>query len=50
VPLSIFVHDLPQALRDIARATEGGADMVELRIDRLTEAAAVDFHTLCMVR
>lgn len=39
--VSIFVHDLPQTLRDIARATEGGADMVELRIDRMTDPAAV---------
>lgn len=39
--VSIFVQDLPQTLRDIARAAEGGADLVELRIDRLTDAAAV---------
>lgn len=39
--VSIFVHDLPQAVRDIAAAAEGGADMVELRVDRMTDPAAV---------
>ena len=39
--VSIFVHDLSQTLRDIAKATEGGADMVELRIDCMTDPAAV---------
>ena len=32
-----FVDDIAQAKRDIARAAEAGADMVELRIDRFTE-------------
>jgi 3-dehydroquinate dehydratase / shikimate dehydrogenase len=32
--VSIFVHDLNQARRDIAAAAEAGADMVELRLDR----------------
>jgi 3-dehydroquinate dehydratase/shikimate dehydrogenase len=31
---AIFVTDVAQAKRDIARAAEAGADMVELRIDR----------------
>ncbi len=39
--VSIFVTDLVKAKRDIATAAEGGADMVELRIDLLTEADAV---------
>ncbi len=34
---AIFVTDLAQAKRDIARAAEAGADMVELRIDTFTE-------------
>jgi 3-dehydroquinate dehydratase / shikimate dehydrogenase len=32
--VSIFVNDLAKAQREIAAAAEGGADMVELRIDR----------------
>ena len=35
--VSIFVSDLAQAKRDMARAAEAGADMVELRIDNFTE-------------
>ncbi len=35
--VSIFVDSIAQAKRDIARAAEAGADMVELRIDRLHE-------------
>lgn len=35
--VSIFVTDLAQAKRDIARAAEAGADLVELRIDTFTE-------------
>lgn len=35
--VAIFVTDLAQAKRDIARAAEAGADMVELRIDTFTE-------------
>src|SRR5688572_15286983 len=31
----IFVRDIAQATRDIATAIEGGADIVELRIDAL---------------
>ncbi|MGN6727486.1 MAG: type I 3-dehydroquinate dehydratase [Tepidisphaeraceae bacterium] len=37
----IFVHDVSQAQRDAALAAERGADMVELRIDLLTDAEAV---------
>ncbi len=33
--VSIFVHDPQQTCRDIARAIEGGAEMIELRIDLL---------------
>jgi len=36
---AIFVTDLAQARRDIARAAEAGADMVELRIDRFSNPA-----------
>jgi 3-dehydroquinate dehydratase/shikimate dehydrogenase len=34
--VAIFVHDIPQATRDIAAAAEAGADLVELRIDSYT--------------
>jgi len=37
----IFVNDLAEARRDIALAAEGGADFVELRIDRFTNHDAV---------
>ncbi|HEX8323925.1 MAG TPA: type I 3-dehydroquinate dehydratase [Tepidisphaeraceae bacterium] len=37
----ILVRDHDQAVADAARAAEAGADMVELRIDRMTDAAAV---------
>ena len=33
----IFVHDLAQAKRDIAAAIEAGAEMIELRIDHLSD-------------
>jgi len=36
--IAIFVCDLSAARRDMARAAEAGADMVELRLDGLTEA------------
>ncbi|HLL89642.1 MAG TPA: type I 3-dehydroquinate dehydratase, partial [Tepidisphaeraceae bacterium] len=39
--VAIFVHSVEQARRDIALAIESGADMIELRVDRLTEAAEV---------
>jgi len=37
----IFVTDLAQAKRDIAAAAEAGADMVELRLDRLKDFGIV---------
>ena len=37
----IFVNDVAQAHRDAALAAESGADMVELRIDTMTDAEAV---------
>ncbi|MDB5333522.1 MAG: aroD aroE [Phycisphaerales bacterium] len=39
--VAIFVTDLAQAQRDVAAAAEAGADMVELRIDELTDATLV---------
>src|ERR1700733_12791309 len=36
--VAIFVHDVAQAKRDIAAAAEAGANMVELRLDYLTDA------------
>ncbi len=39
--VSIFVRDLAQARRDAALAAEAGADMLELRIDDLTEPVAL---------
>ncbi|HWE95644.1 MAG TPA: shikimate dehydrogenase [Tepidisphaeraceae bacterium] len=39
--VAIFVTDLAQAQRDVATAAEAGADMVELRIDELTDATLV---------
>ena len=39
--VAIFVTDFGKAKRDIALAAERGADMVELRIDQLTDAHAV---------
>jgi 3-dehydroquinate dehydratase/shikimate dehydrogenase len=48
--VSIFVTDLAQAKRDIARAAEAGADLVELRIDRFEEAQAVrELVDACMM-
>jgi 3-dehydroquinate dehydratase/shikimate dehydrogenase len=38
---AIFVDDAAQARRDVARAAEAGADLVELRIDRLRDGEAV---------
>lgn len=35
--VAIFVDDVAAGKRDIARAAEAGADLVELRIDRMTE-------------
>ena len=35
--VAIFVTDLAQAQRDAASAGEAGADMIELRVDRLTD-------------
>jgi hypothetical protein len=37
--IAIFVSDEAQARRDIAVAAEAGADMVELRIDEVADAA-----------
>lgn len=39
--VAIFVKSVDQAKRDIAVAAEGGADFVELRIDRFTDIALV---------
>jgi 3-dehydroquinate dehydratase / shikimate dehydrogenase len=39
--VAIFVSDVAQAKRDIAAAAEAGADLIELRIDDLTEAVDV---------
>ncbi len=39
--VAIFVHDLAQAKRDIATASEAGADLVELRIDHINDASLV---------
>ena len=39
--VAIFVEDVAQAKRDIAAAAEAGADLIELRIDDLTEAVDV---------
>jgi len=36
---AIFVHDVAQAKREIAAAAESGADMVELRMDEITDPA-----------
>jgi 3-dehydroquinate dehydratase/shikimate dehydrogenase len=40
----IFVTDRAQALRDIAAAGEAGADMIELRLDRVGDA---DLEKIC---
>jgi 3-dehydroquinate dehydratase/shikimate dehydrogenase len=50
----IFVTDLNQAKRDIAMAIEAGADMIELRLDHLTDAGVVQqllapISTLCIL-
>ena len=37
----IFFQDLAQAQRDVALAAEAGADVVELRLDRLTQGIAL---------
>lgn len=39
--VAIFVTDVEGAKRDIARAAEGGADLVELRVDSMTDANEV---------
>ena len=39
--VAIFVNDIPQAKRDIATAAEAGADLVELRIDRLKDPVVI---------
>jgi len=39
--VSIFVHDVQQARREIALAAEAGADLVELRLDELEDADRV---------
>src|SRR6266850_5302212 len=35
--VAIFVEDAAQVKRDVAKAAEAGADLVELRVDRLTD-------------
>src|ERR1051325_10851603 len=35
--VAIFVEDAAQVKRDVARAAEAGADLVELRVDRITD-------------
>src|SRR5215212_3707205 len=35
--VAIFVEDAPQVKRDVARAAEAGADLVELRLDRVLD-------------
>ena len=40
--VAIFVTDAAQARRDIARAAELGADMVELRVDQITPDAPLE--------
>ena len=46
----IFVHDAAQARRDAILAAEAGADIVELRIDELTEPISVaDLPLPCIV-
>ncbi len=44
--VSIFVHDVAQAKRDMAAAAESGADMVELRIDHIGAEADFDLGEL----
>src|SRR4051812_18197282 len=39
--VAIFVHDEAQAKRDIAMAGEAGADLVELRVDQVTDVGMV---------
>src|SRR5690242_994257 len=39
--VAIFVTDVEGAKRDIARAAEAGADLVELRVDAMTDANEV---------
>src|SRR4051812_28791599 len=39
--VAIFVSDPAEAKRDIALAAEAGADLVELRVDAMTDAAIV---------
>ena len=46
----IFVHDAAQARRDAILAAEAGADIIELRIDELTEPISLaDFPLPCIV-
>jgi len=46
----IFVRDAQQARRDTALAAEAGADIVELRIDEMTESFSVNsFGVPCIV-
>ena len=47
--VAIFVKDIAQAKRDIALAAEGGADMVELRVDAVTEPFSVDNTVLPLI-
>lgn len=42
----IFVNDLEQAARDVVLAAEAGADVVELRLDRLTGATALPAYSI----
>src|SRR5712675_66308 len=35
--VAIFAEDAPQVRRDVARAAEAGANLVELRLDRVTD-------------
>jgi 3-dehydroquinate dehydratase/shikimate dehydrogenase len=35
--VAIFVEDAPQVKRDVAKAAEAGADLVELRLDRVAD-------------
>src|SRR5438477_3834161 len=39
---AIFVHDVAQAIRDIALAAEAGADFVELRIDSFRSKSGIE--------
>src|SRR5215203_5264589 len=39
--VAIFVKDVDRARAEMALAAEGGADLIELRVDHSTEAASV---------